>query len=358
VIGWTVAALAIAAPEFALEQRAPLWIAINLPAKQFASASVSEIVELADQVARRTTDLKVKVVPDAVVDPCAARGAEAVACFARALKRDSRFLLMVSAIGETQVVSLLVDLDEAQRILRESAQQPEEEANRLVSRAVVASTLPAELRDQTELEKYFDEFFSGDLAPIFERAGARTFGNVELTVGPGAAVSMDGKPLGSSDGPVTIRDVPAGTHVLKVEQDGFEPWETQIEVRALEVARVTASMQSTSIAFNRAFRQATFYGGLVAVATGVALSVASLFDDSAVCFGSNCPGSYVRTSILPVGYSVAGMGAAWTLGAWLGDEDAFPWIELLAGVVVFGVSYGLTWAVEPRCDACTIVAGR
>jgi hypothetical protein len=42
---------------------------------------------------------------------------------------------------------------------------------------------------------------------------------------------------------------------------------------------------------------------------------------------------------LPLGYSLAGAGVAWALGAWLGDEE-IPWLEALIGLGIGVVAYG------------------
>jgi hypothetical protein len=70
-----------------------------------------------------------------------------------------------------------------------------------------------------------------------------------------------------------------------------------------------------------------------------------------ICAGSSCePGDTFDArgtgSLVPIGYSLLGMGSAWTLGAILGSERSAPWIEFAAGVVIFGASYGLSLALR------------
>jgi hypothetical protein len=324
-------ATSTAPAEISLHVRAPLWVAINVPAKRFASASVSEMVEIADRVVRRTTDFRAAVVPDQVVQRCAENSETAVACMARSTK-EGRFMLVISAIEEDRAVSLVVDLDAP-------------------GTPVLKATLPTGLRDHSEIEKYLDEFLGRDLVEIFDRAGARTLGSLEVAIATpeGANVVFDGKNLGASRGTLTIRDVDPGPHVLHVEQPGYSPVDLTVEVRPMAKARIDVELRDSSIAINRAARQATFYAGLAAGAAGIALGAIGLAKGTPSCVdGGECPRSLLHP-LIPPGYSLIGMGAAWSIGAWLGGEDDFPWIELIAGVVIFGASYGMTLAFDGRC---------
>jgi hypothetical protein len=47
----------------------------------------------------------------------------------------------------------------------------------------------------------------------------------------------------------------------------------------------------------------------------------------------------------PLGYSLLGTGAAFTVGS-LFEENAVPWISLIAGVVIGGTAYGLSAALD------------
>jgi hypothetical protein len=48
----------------------------------------------------------------------------------------------------------------------------------------------------------------------------------------GARVSVNGVPAGAT--PVVLRHVPAGSSVVRVELDGFEPWSSAVRVVANE----------------------------------------------------------------------------------------------------------------------------
>jgi hypothetical protein len=70
-------------------------------------------------------------------------------------------------------------------------------------------------------------------------------------------------------------------------------------------------------------------------------------------------GEYESTSngggppILPLGYSLLGLGTAWMLGPLLDDDDErIPWIEAVVGLVVFGASFGISLALDADDSVC------
>jgi hypothetical protein len=68
--------------------------------------------------------------------------------------------------------------------------------------------------------------FEGPLAIVSRPAGARVF--------------LDGHPVGTS--PLAMSKVSAGSHVVRLERDGYLPWSSAIQVVAGEQNRVTASL--------------------------------------------------------------------------------------------------------------------
>jgi hypothetical protein len=55
------------------------------------------------------------------------------------------------------------------------------------------------------------------------------------SVPQGARLSFDGRPVGST--PIVLRNVPAGTHLVRIEADGYQVWAW--------TARVVAHQQNT-----------------------------------------------------------------------------------------------------------------
>jgi hypothetical protein len=71
-------------------------------------------------------------------------------------------------------------------------------------------------------------------------------------------------------------------------------------------------------------------------------------DSNATANGGGAP-------ILPLGYSLIGLGTAWMLGPLLDDDDErIPWIEAVVGLVVFGASFGLSLALDPGDPVCNV----
>jgi hypothetical protein len=58
---------------------------------------------------------------------------------------------------------------------------------------------------------------------------------------PGATVFMDGKQVGTT--PLSLRAVPAGSHALRIEYDGYRRWSSAVRVVASQANRVTASLE-------------------------------------------------------------------------------------------------------------------
>jgi hypothetical protein len=72
-----------------------------------------------------------------------------------------------------------------------------------------------------------DGRFAGGLAVDSRPAGAKVF--------------MDGKLVGTT--PMTLPSVPAGSHAIRLERDGYQRWSSSVRVVASEQNRVTASLE-------------------------------------------------------------------------------------------------------------------
>ena len=58
---------------------------------------------------------------------------------------------------------------------------------------------------------------------------------------PGAAVFLNGRRVGTT--PLTLQAIPAGSHALRLELDGYRRWTSAVRVAAGEQNRVTASLE-------------------------------------------------------------------------------------------------------------------
>jgi hypothetical protein len=52
---------------------------------------------------------------------------------------------------------------------------------------------------------------------------------------------MDGKLIGTT--PVSLHAVPAGSHAIRLEHDGYRRWTSAIRVVSNEANRITASLE-------------------------------------------------------------------------------------------------------------------
>jgi hypothetical protein len=69
-------------------------------------------------------------------------------------------------------------------------------------------------------------------------------GTVVIATRPaGARVFLDGRAVGSS--PVTVANVAAGSHQVRLELEGHRPWTTVVEVTPNQTRRVSASLEPT-----------------------------------------------------------------------------------------------------------------
>ena len=57
----------------------------------------------------------------------------------------------------------------------------------------------------------------------------------------GAQVTLDGRPIGTT--PMLIPDVAAGSHTIRLELAGFNPWTTTVDVKGGTPTRVAASLE-------------------------------------------------------------------------------------------------------------------
>jgi len=58
---------------------------------------------------------------------------------------------------------------------------------------------------------------------------------------PGAKVYVDNKLAGTT--PLSVPNVPAGSHAVRLERDGYRRWSSSVRVVAAERNRVTASLE-------------------------------------------------------------------------------------------------------------------
>jgi hypothetical protein len=83
---------------------------------------------------------------------------------------------------------------------------------------------------------------ASDPRPATPSTLGRFSGALEVESRPaGARVFLDGKLLGTT--PLTVPNVAAGSHAIRLERDGYSRWTASIRIVAGERNRVTASME-------------------------------------------------------------------------------------------------------------------
>jgi formylglycine-generating enzyme required for sulfatase activity/serine/threonine protein kinase len=69
------------------------------------------------------------------------------------------------------------------------------------------------------------------------------FGDITIqSQPPGAVILVDKKELGHT--PATLTKLAQGNHQLQLQKEGFDPWERQVEIRALQLAEIQAALVS------------------------------------------------------------------------------------------------------------------
>lgn len=238
--------------------------------------------------------------------------------------------------------------------------------------AVVSPPARAEVAGPAEAQAFLRELFEQKLVQAFEATGNwRPYGEVELRGAPAdAIVYLDGAPLGAT-GPerTRLRQVDPGRRALRLEHPGHLPFSSEVVVRRGEVADLSVTMVAREVETSALPRQVTLWTGAAMVVAGVGLSI----------YGATKPQSDLRTvcieptectdgrrfitfgydpeqddprainpsgvMIVPLGYSLAGAGATFSLGALLTDEGDLPWISWVAGAAVGALAYGVSAAV-------------
>lgn len=81
-----------------------------------------------------------------------------------------------------------------------------------------------------------------DVAPA--ATTGQFFGSLYIDSRPrGARVLVDGRVFGTT--PLVISELRAGSHVVRLEQQGYNAWSSSVQVVAGERGRVTASLERT-----------------------------------------------------------------------------------------------------------------
>jgi hypothetical protein len=297
------------------------------------------------------------------------------------------YLLLLSnlSLGEYDHLSMsLVDTDAALEYFHEAFRDREDwerdtEA-RINEGAVIGKPIEGDLRSEAETRRFLEDHFGNELRRHFVDTGDwEPFGSIEIaSTITGAGVTIDGVVVGTTAAGVTrVVNVPASKHTLAFEHPEFQPHQAEILVERGQVVKLALTLEPKASDLSAGFRAGLLWGGAAiavagAVTAGIALGTAdssvktycpTIGDEETACgnaqftrLGGYKPGNAPTFEndvnsggvlFAPLGYSLAIMGLTWSLGTlFIGDDDDFPWIQLVAGLALGGLSYGLSALLE------------
>jgi hypothetical protein len=306
-------------------------------------------------------------------------------------------LIISAAAGEggDRLAALLIDVEDAlRRVYEVRARSPQPTAEELakveeeISRFSVLARPPIgeQVTSSEQVQTYVQRLIEQDLRDAFTAAERwRPFGAIEIEVGveDPFAIELDGVSIGATvGGRATVLDVRPGTRSVALVNEDFEEYATTISVVTAKTVFVRAEPIRKQSQLIFVLRQGVLWGGVLSAAAGVSLMIyaaaaASSHDNYNVCVGGgSCGSPYLRFGasaddqmesrdptksangegppIVPLGYSLVGLGTAWMLGPILDDDpERIPWIEAVVGIAVFGAAFGLSLAfdrTDPVCD--------
>ncbi|MBI4821804.1 MAG: PEGA domain-containing protein [Deltaproteobacteria bacterium] len=281
-----------------------------------------------------------------------------------------------------RLASMLINTDAALRFVHEGADQ-ETIDQQILERAVVVRTPRTDVNSEEEASAYLTRLVEVEFKNEFENSGNwEPFGAVLVQAKvPGLEVVVDEQLIGTTlPGETRISDVPAGSHVIQLKHPEYELFRSEVIVKRGETTTLEAEVISKGGAFAFGPKEIVFWSGVLAATVGTVVTIAAVTHASShsdwkiYCIHSegeaNCGSGKVFWSLsavfsdpqpgftnpnegsllaAPFGYSLIGTGATWAVGSQLElftEKDEFPWIPLVAGVVVGGISYGISAAMN------------
>ncbi len=281
------------------------------------------------------------------------------------------YALLVTVHGNFERTALLLlDLNSALAAYKTVYAQRERTPTALEDAIYAQGTKSLLTRDR-RLDKAIDQLFV-TINPAFKKSGHwRPNGSLRILQTPsGLSVMLNGKrATQTAEGQTQIDNIPEGQYTLTIEdQRGrYLPNKAQVRINRGEIFSHSPTMVRAPSAIPLA-RRATFWTGIASAAAGASLIAYALLapqrtDTVQVCPG-DCPNSQrlfatfndFRTGdaepgrgvpVAPLGYSLVGLGAAFSLGTWLiGDEETWPWLPWLIGAVVGSASMSVSVLVN------------
>jgi hypothetical protein len=315
--------------------------------------------------------------------------------------KPTKFLAVISAVyqtdGSLRLIPILIDTDaalerihaanEQHKTTSESDQEALEQS--IAQSSVRATPAPKTLKNKGEsrdmagdMENAIRAIFLEDFRQVFEEAGYwEPYGRIELAVAQaGLEIEIDGKKIGATKpgGKTVIDQVTSGERTVRLWSPLFLESKKPVNVERGGSARVEFVVQPLPNEVNRTTRKIVFWGGVLATAAGAAIttvgivSAANTQGRTVLCFvgGPQAPtgcGSkeFIKFNmqtnlttdptknaglpIAPLGYAIGGLGLTWAASTlFLNDEDTFPWMEGLAGLIIGGTALVLSVVLDGK----------
>ncbi len=310
----------------------------------------------------------------------------------RGKRNQPRYLLIISAAaaeGGDRLAAFLIDVEDAlEHVYRRRSRSSQPTSDELdevedeISRFSVIARPPIveHVESSEQLRAYVQALIESHLREAFEQAGRwRPFGSIEIDVDAAVpfAVELDGVSLGTTiAGKAKILDVHPGERQISLRSEDFEEYTGKVVVETGQTARLRATPIKKPSNVSFVLKQTVFWGGVASAAAGVGLMIyaavaRSTLDREDICVGGSgaCSGPFLRFGaisadpavgangkgppILPLGYSLAGLGAAWIVGPLIEpDDDRIPWIEAAVGAAVFAAAFGISLAADRSDLVC------
>lgn len=371
-----------------VREHRPLAFVLLAPSGRMATTSRSELIRLLSVALGRSTDLVVEPIDSALVADCAGE----LGCMVAKLDASggrvaaAELLLVASIVGREgkgdRLSATLVDAKTARiEYARVSRDDPDWRlvAEASITERAVRATMPwRELEGDDGALRTVEHLVTDVLRPPLEDLERwEPWGELGLSnLGPGWGLDLDGATIGTTSGAATTRIVglSAGTHRLELAHEAFEPIDVTLTIARGKTTRYDA--EPTARAGSLAgLRTGVLWGGAAVAVAGAAVLTWSLAraDGDVVVYclregGAECdvssrfqtagyaPGTVpafddrVNPSglrVAPLGYALVGTGVVWSLGTLLLTDDGdVPWPEVVAGLAIGALAYGLSAALD------------
>ena len=213
--------------------------------------------------------------------------------------------------------------------------------------------------DAEDVELFMNDLFRTEFAGALRKSGLQDFGGLDVVAPKGASLFLDGRELGSVETDVLqVRDVPSGDHRLRLEHPKYLVFEALASTSARRVVVFEPQLIPAPGKNIVAARTALTWVGVAAMLAGAAITTTVLLQDEQMnrCFPEEFLGAHQGRdsrnsdlfSALPLGYSIFGAGATWTISSLLNtDDQQWPIWELVAGISVAAAAYGISALSNP-----------